>query len=83
MEILLKSIVFFGKKTELVKNTAQQNDIVLLLGNSTGKDGIGGSQFASLSLDSSEDRSAIQIPDPFVKKLLIEVIFIQHLLREI
>ena len=39
----------------------------------TGRDGIGGSQFASDSLE-SEDRSAVQIPDPFIEKLIIEAI---------
>src|SRR3989344_2809821 len=32
---------------------------------------MGGSQFASDSLE-SEDRSAVQIPDPFIEKLIIE-----------
>ena len=43
------------------------------MGGSTGRDGIGGSQFASDSLE-SEDRSAVQIPDPFIEKLIIEAI---------
>ena len=63
----------FGKKENLIKNHAKQGDIVVLLGGSTGRDGIGGSQFASDSLE-SEDRSAIQIPDPFIEKLIIEAI---------
>ncbi|NNM02680.1 MAG: phosphoribosylformylglycinamidine synthase subunit PurL, partial [Nitrosopumilus sp.] len=42
-------------------------------GGSTGRDGIGGSQFASDSLE-SEDRSAVQIPDPFIEKLIIEAV---------
>ncbi|MEK6965784.1 MAG: AIR synthase related protein, partial [Thermoproteota archaeon] len=55
----------FGKKDRLIKNTAQKGDLVVLLGGSTGRDGIGGSQFASDSLE-SENRSAVQIPDPFI-----------------
>lgn len=43
------------------------------MGGSTGRDGIGGSQFASDSLE-SEDRSAVQIPDPFIEKLIIEAV---------
>ena len=43
------------------------------MGGATGRDGIGGSQFASDSLE-SEDRSAVQIPDPFIEKLIIEAI---------
>jgi phosphoribosylformylglycinamidine synthase len=61
----------FGKKERLIKNNAQEGDIVVLIGGSTGRDGIGGSQFASDSLE-SEDRSAVQIPDPFIEKLIIE-----------
>jgi len=63
----------FGKKSNLIKNHAKKGDIVVLLGGSTGRDGIGGSQFASDSLE-SENRSAVQIPDPFIEKLIIEAI---------
>ncbi len=61
----------FGKKERLIKNHAQKDDVVVLIGGSTGRDGIGGSQFASDSLE-TEDRSAVQIPDPFIEKLIIE-----------
>lgn len=63
----------FGKKENLIKNHSKTGDLVILLGGSTGRDGIGGSQFASDSLE-SEDRSAVQIPDPFIEKLIIEAI---------
>ncbi len=63
----------FGKKGRLIKNRAKKGDIVILLGGLTGRDGIGGSQFASDSLE-SDDRSAVQIPDPFIEKLIIEAI---------
>ncbi|MDH3853552.1 MAG: phosphoribosylformylglycinamidine synthase subunit PurL [Nitrosopumilus sp.] len=63
----------FGKKENLIKNHAKKGDLVVLMGGSTGRDGIGGSQFASDSLE-SEDRSAIQIPDPFIEKLIIEAV---------
>ena len=63
----------FGKKNRLIKNHASNGDLVVLIGGSTGRDGIGGSQFASDSLE-GEDRSAIQIPDPFIEKLIIETI---------
>ena len=65
--------VGFGKKKNLIKNHAKKGDLVVLLGGFTGRDGMGGSQFASDSLE-SEDRSAVQIPDPFIEKLIIEVI---------
>ncbi|MGY5144057.1 MAG: phosphoribosylformylglycinamidine synthase subunit PurL [Candidatus Nitrosopumilus sp. bin_32a] len=63
----------FGKKENLIKNHAKKDDIVVLMGGATGRDGIGGSQFASDSLE-SEDRSAVQIPDPFIEKLIIEAV---------
>ncbi|NIP62444.1 MAG: phosphoribosylformylglycinamidine synthase subunit PurL [Nitrosopumilaceae archaeon] len=63
----------FGKKNRLIKNHADAGDVVVLIGGSTGRDGIGGSQFASDSLE-AENRSAVQIPDPFIEKLIIEVI---------
>ncbi len=63
----------FGKKENLIKNHAKKGDLVVLLGGSTGRDGIGGSQFASDSLE-SENRSAVQIPDPFIEKLIIEAV---------
>ena len=44
-----------------------------MIGGSTGRDGVGGSQFASDALE-GEDRSAVQIPDPFIEKLIIEAI---------
>ena len=65
--------VGFGKKEDLIRNHADLGDHVVLLGGPTGRDGIGGSQFASDSLE-GKDRSAVQIPDPFIEKLIIEVI---------
>ena len=63
----------FGKKANLIRNRAEKGDFVVLIGGSTGRDGIGGSQFASDKLE-AENRSAVQIPDPFIEKLVIEVI---------
>ena len=65
--------VGFGKKDKLIENHATDGDLVVLIGGPTGRDGIGGSQFASDSLE-TENRSAIQIPDPFIEKLIIEAI---------
>ena len=50
-------------------------DKLVLVGNATGRDGIGGASFASedLSEDAeTEDRPAVQVGDPYVEKLLIE-----------
>ncbi|MGV9198927.1 MAG: phosphoribosylformylglycinamidine synthase subunit PurL, partial [Promethearchaeia archaeon] len=49
-------------------------DYVVLMGGSTGRDGIHGVTFASRTLTemSEADRPAVQIGDPFTKKLIIE-----------
>jgi len=64
-----------GRKEELLLAQATRpGDSVCLIGGSTGRDGIHGSTFASRTLgaDSERERSAVQIPDPFTKKLIIE-----------
>jgi phosphoribosylformylglycinamidine synthase len=61
-----------GLKEDIISNDAQVGDLIVLAGNSTGRDGIRGASFASKSL--VEDRSAVQIPDPFLEKLLIDAI---------
>ncbi len=47
---------------------------VLYVGNTTGRDGVGGASFASseLSTSSLDDRPAVQVGDPFIEKSLIE-----------
>ena len=47
---------------------------VLYVGNTTGKDGVGGASFASseLTTNSLDDRPAVQVGDPFIEKSLIE-----------
>ncbi|HYM51611.1 MAG TPA: phosphoribosylformylglycinamidine synthase subunit PurL [Candidatus Limnocylindrales bacterium] len=49
-------------------------DLVLLVGASTGRDGIHGATFASVEMDatSSERRPAVQVGNPFLEKLLCE-----------
>jgi phosphoribosylformylglycinamidine synthase len=49
-------------------------DYVILMGGSTGRDGIHGVTFASRTLTemSEDDRPAVQIGDPFTKKMIIE-----------
>ena len=76
--------VGFGRKESLVPNVASAGDAVHLVGGATGRDGIGGAGFASDSLpggggggkgrDDDENRSAVQIPDPFTEKLVIEAV---------
>lgn len=60
-----------GKKSNLISNRADLGDLIILAGGLTGRDGIHGASFASKKLE-SENRSAVQIPDPFLEKLLIE-----------
>ena len=47
---------------------------VLYVGNTTGKDGVGGASFASSELTSNslDNRPAVQVGDPFIEKSLIE-----------
>ncbi|MGH2400074.1 MAG: AIR synthase related protein, partial [bacterium] len=54
---------------------AGPGNLVMYAGARTGRDGIGGAAFASEELDERserEDRSSVQIGDPFTGKLLIE-----------
>jgi phosphoribosylformylglycinamidine synthase II len=61
----------FGRKEEIIKNEAEADDMIILAGGPTGRDGIRGASFASRTLE-VENRSAVQIPDPFLEKLLLE-----------
>ena len=64
-----------GKKDSLILGEARYpGDILLLIGGSTGRDGVGGAAFASRNLGAGVDseRSSVQVPDPFMKKLLID-----------
>jgi phosphoribosylformylglycinamidine synthase subunit PurL len=63
----------FGHRNSIVRNTADFGDLIILVGGSTGRDGIHGASFASATYINDE-RSAVQIPDPFLEKLLIEAI---------
>ena len=64
-----------GRKNDLLLAEATNpGDSIYLIGGTTGRDGIHGATFASrtLAADADSDRSAVQIPDPFTKKLIIE-----------
>ncbi|PSP76437.1 phosphoribosylformylglycinamidine synthase subunit PurL [Halobacteriales archaeon QS_1_68_20] len=60
----------------LVTAAAQEpGNALVLVGNATGRDGLGGASFASEDLDEdaeTEDRPAVQVGDPYTEKLLIE-----------
>jgi len=69
--------VGLGRKDKLVLGEARNpGDLVYLVGGRTGRDGIRGASFASKTLTDKSDteRSAVQVPDPFIKKLIIEAI---------
>lgn len=69
-----------GRRKEVVLAEASHpGDILILVGGRTGRDGIHGSSFASRDLESgSDDRSAVQIPDPLTKKLILEATLKAH-----
>ncbi|ELY43430.1 phosphoribosylformylglycinamidine synthase subunit PurL [Natronorubrum sulfidifaciens] len=60
----------------LVTAVAQEpGNKLVLVGNGTGRDGLGGASFASEDLAEdaeTEDRPAVQVGDPYAEKLLIE-----------
>jgi len=69
--------VGLGRKNKLVLGEARNpGNLVYLVGGRTGRDGIRGASFASKTLTDKSDteRSAVQVPDPFTKKLIIEAI---------
>ncbi len=69
--------VGLGRKDKLILGEARNaGDLVYLVGGRTGRDGIRGASFASKTLTDKSDteRSAVQVPDPFTKKLIIEAI---------
>lgn len=60
---------------KIKKGLAQgKGNIVMLVGATTGRDGILGASFASANLDedSEEKRPSVQVGDPFMEKLLLE-----------
>lgn len=71
----LVDVVCLGlaKSNKIISNSADTGDLLFLVGGPTGRDGIHGAAFASAGLV-QENRSAVQIPDPFLKKILIEAI---------
>jgi phosphoribosylformylglycinamidine synthase len=64
-------------RERLVTAAAERpGDRLVLVGNATGRDGLGGASFASEDLAedaTTEDRPAVQVGDPYAQKLLIEV----------
>jgi phosphoribosylformylglycinamidine synthase subunit PurL len=63
----------YGRSDHLIRNHASIGDYIILAGGATGSDGIGGAAFASKGM-LEQNRSAVQVPDPFEEKLLIEAV---------
>jgi phosphoribosylformylglycinamidine synthase len=66
-----------ARKGSIILGEAKQpGDVVLLIGGSTGRDGVGGATFASKNLAKGLEsgRRSVQVPDPFMKKLLLDAL---------
>ncbi|MCC6016273.1 MAG: phosphoribosylformylglycinamidine synthase subunit PurL [Desulfurococcaceae archaeon] len=65
-----------AKPDKVVLTTPEPGDLIIIMGNSTGRDGLLGSSFASkpLAEDVDRDIGAVQVGDPLTEKLLIDVI---------
>ncbi|MGP8330043.1 MAG: phosphoribosylformylglycinamidine synthase subunit PurL [Methanosarcinaceae archaeon] len=74
----LVNVVCIGlaREEDIVTACAQKaGNKIILMGSTTGRDGLGGASFASRDLSVSaeaEDRPSIQVGDPFTEKLVIE-----------
>jgi phosphoribosylformylglycinamidine synthase II len=74
----LVNVVCVGLAREdeiLTADLKESGNALVLVGNPSGRDGLGGASFASedLSEDAeSEDRPAVQVGDPYTEKLLID-----------
>ncbi len=63
------------KKADLSRSMARQDEMLLLVGGKTGRDGIHGVTFASVELTGEEEfRSAVQLGDPITKEPLMHAI---------
>ena len=66
-----------GRKGKVILGEARRpGDVLVLIGGSTGRDGVGGASFASKNLGKGpeSDRTSVQVPDPFMKKLLLDAL---------
>ncbi len=69
------------KEKEIIHSTAPENSDgfdVILIGKATDNSGFGGAAFASLVLDEKDEdanKCAVQVPDPFLKNVLIRACY--------
>ncbi len=72
------SLVFCGTVGVIplaqVEKSVEQNDFIVLIGGKTGRDGIHGATFSSISLDASISTSVVQIGNPIVEKKMMDVL---------
>jgi phosphoribosylformylglycinamidine synthase len=66
--------VGLARVEELVGERPRPGDLIVIVGNPTGRDGLLGSSFASRPLEEDVDRDigAVQVADPLTEKLLID-----------
>ncbi len=58
----------------LVEGGVEPGDVIIIAGNTTGRDGLLGSSFASKPLQGDEDLAAVQVGNPFLEKLLVDAV---------
>jgi len=68
--------VGIASNNKLVLEGPRHGDVIVIIGNATGRDGILGSSFASkpLSEDTDKEIGAVQVGDPLTEKVLIDVL---------
>ncbi len=76
---VLVNVVALGlvKQSEILHSKAPPNSIgydIVLVGKATDRSGFGGASFSSLTLDDADaeaNKGAVQVPDPFLKNVII------------
>ena len=76
---VLVNVVALGlvKQSEIIHSKAPPNSIgydIVLVGKATDRSGFGGASFSSLTLDDADaeaNKGAVQVPDPFLKNVII------------
>jgi len=59
---------------DVLPGRVEPGDVMVLAGNTTGRDGLLGSSFASKPLGEDDSGAAIQVGNPFLEKLLIDAL---------
>ena len=82
-ENCLVNVVCLGivKESDIIHSTAPENSEgwdIIIVGKSTDNSGFGGAAFSSLILDDKQresNRGAVQVPDPFLKNILMRATY--------